>query len=243
MHLTLKRKLASLLSASTLVAALFVVALPGVVSAAPCFPTTYEEPAGTPLTAAYLGGVFTSGMIIDATGCDIGIYYAPGTTGSVTGADIYGAKYYGVLADGANVDVINSHVHNIGNVPFDGAQHGDAIAYRNGATGTISGNQVDHYQKTGILVTTGSSAQVLDNTVAGLGDVDYIAQNGIQISYGATATVRGNTVSGNSYTPKSYVSCGILLYQADGVKTQMNKLFDNEINFCNFGRGGGNVKP
>jgi len=25
--------------------------------------------------------------------------------------------------------------------------------------------------------------------------------------------------------------------------TQMNTLFDNEVNFCNFGRGAGKVKP
>lgn len=232
-----------MLSSAALVGALFVATLPGVVSAAAasCTATGYIED-GINLTAAQIGGNVTGPL--DAGGCNIGVYYGPGTTGTVTGADIFGANYYGVLNNGGTVDVLDSTVRDIGESPLNGAQHGDAIAFRNGATGTISGNDVYNYQKTGILVTgDGTSASVFNNVVRGAGDIDYIAQNGIQISYGATALVRGNTVSGNSYTPKSYVSCGILIYQADGVKTQANRLFNNEMNFCNYGRGGGNVKP
>jgi hypothetical protein len=81
-------------------------------------------------------------------------------------------------------------------------------------------------------------------TVPGIsGKMDYIAQNGVQISYGATAIVRGNTISENWYTPPDWTACGLLIYQANGVKTSMNRIFDNEANFCNFGRGGGKVKP
>jgi hypothetical protein len=43
------------------------------------------------------------------------------------------------------------------------------------------------------------------------------------------------------YTPAGTTSCGILLYQAAGVKVQQNKLFANEASMCNFGKGGGNV--
>src|SRR5439155_8251071 len=120
----------------------------------------------------------------------------------------------GVLVNGANANVTGSTIHDIGESPLNGSQHGDAIAYRNGAGGAISDNIVRHYQKTGILVTTGSSAQVLNNTVTGEGGITYIAQNGIQISYGATAKLVGNDVSLNNYTPKSYVACGLLIYKA-----------------------------
>lgn len=65
------------------------------------------------------------------------------------------------------------------------------------------------------------------------------AQNGIQISYGASGTVTGNTVSGNWYTGPTYTACGLLFYQAGGVKQNANNLFDNQTNFCNVGRGGG----
>lgn len=135
-------------------------------------------------------------------------------------------------------------------MPFNGAQHGNAIVYLDdvaggGTTsGTISGTTVSSYQKNGITVRdAGTSVSVMNNTVTGEGPVNYIAQNGIQISFGASATVRGNTVSGNSYTPDDTIACGLLLFKADGVKTGMNRLFANEVNFCNFGRGGGNSKP
>jgi hypothetical protein len=82
---------------------------------------------------------------------------------------------------------------------------------------------------------------VEDNIVTGQGMIDWIGQNGIQISRGATALVAGNTVSGNWYTPKSYVACGLLFFDAGGVKQHDNTLFGNEINLCNAGRGGGNT--
>ncbi len=47
-------------------------------------------------------------------GYDIAVYFRPGHSGSVTNADISGAKYYGVVVDGANVNVTGSKVHDIG---------------------------------------------------------------------------------------------------------------------------------
>lgn len=189
----------------------------------------------------------------DATGCDIGVYYSSaGTgTGSVDGAAISGAKYFGVVNNGRIVNVTNSSVSNIGNVPFDGTQHGVAIFYTTenpagtpsgSASGTVSGNTVSNYQKGGITVRgVGASATIQDNTVTGLGPVDFIAQNGIQVSFGASGLVHGNTVAGNDYTPAGTTSCGILLYQAAGVKVQQNKFIADETNMCNVGKGGGNV--
>ena len=251
MHQFSKRKLVSLLSSAALIGALFVATLPGVASAATCTPTGFMRD-GMNLTAAQIGGTVTGPL--EATGCNIGVYYGPTDTGSVTAADVFGANYFGVLVNGASVDVTNSWVHNIGEVPFNGAQHGNAIVYLNGASGTISGNTVYSYQKNGITVSgvdadgnpssnPTTTASVLDNVVTGNGKIDYIAQNGIQISFGATALVRGNSVSENWYTPDGTIACGLLLYQANGVKTGQNRLFDNEVNFCNFGRGGGNLKP
>lgn len=187
---------------------------------------------------------------VDATGCDIGVYYT-GTGGKVDSAQIYGAKYFGVVNDGADVDVTTSTISDIGNNPFDGTQHGVAIFFTTettvgdptgSASGTIDGNTVAEYQKGGIVVRgDGASATITNNAVTGLGPVDFIAQNGIQVSFGATGLVRGNTVSGNDYTPPGTTSCGILLYQAAGAKVQQNKFIDDETNMCNVGKGGGNV--
>jgi hypothetical protein len=206
-------------------------------TSATCTPTGFVRD-GINLTAAKIGGTVTG--TIDAAGCNIGAYNPT----SVSGANIFGANYFGVVVRGATANVTNSLVHDIGEAPLNGSQHGNAIAYIEGASGTISGNTVSSYQKNGITVSgAGTSASVLSNVVTGQGPVSYIAQNGIQISFGATAVVRGNTVSRNWYTPTGTIACGLLVFEATGVKQQMNNLFDNEVNFCNFGRGGGSSRP
>ena len=227
--------------------ALAFVAAPTVAQAAGCIPTTFNRD-NMFLTAAQVGGDVTGEL--DATGCDIGVYYPPGSTGDVTGATIHGARYYGVVADGAIVNVTDSDVHDIGDVPFDGSQHGVGIYFTNGASGDISGNTVSAYQKGGIVVNgDGTTATVTGNTVTGLGPVDFIAQNGIQVSRGAVATVRGNDISANFYTGHvgvgpnpggqnppgwEYFSTGLLLYQADkATSTSQNHFSGNQHNFAN----------
>jgi hypothetical protein len=211
-----------------------------------CEPTTLSRD-GRVLTAALLGGTYTN-TVVDATGCDIGIYYGPGTTGSINQTTIAGASYFGVVSNGAAVDVTNSSVSSIGERAFNGAQHGVAILYTTedvagaAASGTLSGNTISLYQKGGITVRgVGASVSILNNTVNGLGSVDFIAQNGIQVSFGGSGVVRGNSVSGNDYTPAGTTSCGVLLFDAGGVKVQDNKYTANETNMCNAGKGGGNV--
>ena len=142
-----------------------------------------------------------------------------------------------------DVDVANSTIDHIGETPLNGSQHGVGV-FCNSATGTLSGTTITNYQKNGVVVSgDGAAVNVLENTVTGQGQIDYIAQNGIQVSFGASATVKGNTVSGNWYTPRDWVACGLLFYQAAGVKQSANNLFANEVNICNAGRGGGNAKP
>jgi hypothetical protein len=85
-------------------------------------------------------------------------------------------------------------------------------------------------------------ATILGNTVTGAGPIGYIAQNGVQVGFGGSGLVKTNTISGNSYTGPD-LGCGILFFDADGVKQQANILFGNERDVCNFGRGGGNSKP
>jgi hypothetical protein len=226
--------------------ALAILAAPGAQAAA-CTPTTFERD-GFFLTAAQVGGDVTGEL--DATGCDIGVYYASGTSGDVTDATIHGARYFGVVADGATVNVTGSDVHDIGNDPFDGSQHGVGIYFTNGASGDISDNSVYAYQKGGIVVNgEGTTATVTGNTVTGLGPVDFIAQNGIQVSRGAVATVRGNDISGNFYTGHAgvgpnpggqnppgweYYSTGLLLFQADkATSASQNHFSGNQHNIAN----------
>lgn len=179
-----------------------------------CTPTGFFRD-GINLTAAQIGGDVAGPL--DATGCDIGVYYSPSSINSVSDADIFGARYYGVVNQGGAVDVTSSKIHDIGNNPFDGSQHGVGVYYAsvdNGSagsqpscdstrttTGTIDGNTISAYQKGGVVINcAGADVTVTNNTVTGLGRVDFIAQNGIQVSRGAGGVVRGNNVSDNFYT-------------------------------------------
>ncbi|MDQ3207857.1 MAG: hypothetical protein M3Q37_04545, partial [Gemmatimonadota bacterium] len=126
----------------------------GVAVAGVCLPTTFIRD-GRPLTAAVIGtAVPITRTVVDATGCDIGIYYGPGINGSVDQSSIAGAFYFGVVNDGGAVNVTRSSISNIGDRPFSGAQHGNAVLYTTehvqlvptgAASGTISGNSISLY--------------------------------------------------------------------------------------------------
>src|SRR5256885_47207 len=205
----------SLVAAGLLAATLFVSS-----------PRTKAMPAGgTPtgffldginMTAAMIGTTTTVSGTVDATGCNIGVYYGPGVTGTITAANIFGANYFGVVNRQGDVTITASQIHNIGNTPFDGTQHGVAVYYAtvdNGSAsaqpqcttgstiGTIDSNTIWSYQKGGITANcSGTNVTVTGNTVTGLGPVDFIAQNGIQFGFGASGLARGNTISDNFYT-------------------------------------------
>ena len=151
----------------------------------------------------------------------------------------------GILLDGASGSILNNHVLGI-NQGASGCQEGNAIEVRNAPfddTGVdtnvlISGNEVRDYQKGGIISNGSVNVTVLNNTVEGVGPVDYIAQNGVQFGFGATGVAEGNTISDNFYTGPD-LGCGLLFFEADGVKQKKNTFSGNEKDICNFGRGGG----
>jgi hypothetical protein len=221
-------------------------------SSSPCTPTGLLRD-GINLTAALVNPGTVSGPV-NATGCNIGVYYGDGKAGTVDTATISGANYYGVVADGAAVNITGATIRDIGENPFNGSQHGVAVLYTtvhqdattttHAATGTLSGSTISRYQKNGVVVSgSRASVTVKNNTVTGAGPVNYIAQNGIEIASGASASVTGNTVSGHFYTPATVTACGLLFFQAGGVKQSSNTMFGNQTNLCNAGRGGGNVNP
>lgn len=186
-----------------------------------CTATGYTRD-NTNLTAAVINPVGTVSGDVDASGCDIGVYYGANATGAVVSATIHDARYFGIVVNGddgpASVDVRNSTISAIRDTPFDGAQHGIGIYYRackdatSSATGSISGNTVSDYQKGGIVATcAGTAVQISDNVVAGRGPTGVIAQNGIEVGFGASASVMRNTVSKNQYTGSSTYASGILV--------------------------------
>lgn len=156
----------------------------------------------------------------------------------------------GILLVGASGIIKDNTVLNI-NQGASGCQEGNGIEVRNApfaAGGSdvlvwISGNTVTNYQKTGIVTNGSVAATIIGNAITGFGPVNFIAQNGIQIGFGATAIVHENQISGNDYTPRSFVSCGLLMFDADGVRASENHYANNERNVCVFGRGGGEFNP
>jgi len=204
------------------VALAFMFATPRAASAAPCVPTGFNG-----LTAAMINPTATVSGSVNATGCDIGVYFT--SDGLVYQADVFGALWYGVFVHGdannASVDVIDSQIRDIGDSPFNGTQRGVAVYYRafysaGTASGRISGNTIYNYQKGGIVANgPGTDVQIQDNQVTGFHTVNFIAQNGIQIGYGASASVMKNTVVGNSYSGTSTVSGGIIVVGGPGYGT------------------------
>lgn len=156
----------------------------------------------------------------------------------------------GILFDGASGIIKDNTILDI-NQGASGCQEGNGIEapnapFNEGGTDVlvwISGNTVTKYQKTGIVTNGSVAATITGNFITGVGPVNYIAQNGIQIGFGGTAIVQENQISGNDYTPKSFVSCGLLMFESDGVRASQNHYADNERNVCVFGRGGGQYNP
>ena len=199
-------------------------------AASACTPTGFFRD-GIEMTAAVMNPTAAVTGQIDATGCNIGVYGDHGTL-TVNGSDIFGANYFGVLANADAspmvVHISNNVIHNIGEFPLNGTQHGVAVYLRafftSAMTGEVTGNFISGYQKGGIVANgRGTTARIAFNHVVGTGHVNFIAQNGIQIGYGARPTeVSSNNVSGNSYigTPgDGSASGGILVVGGPGYGT------------------------
>jgi len=157
------------------------------------------------------------------------------------------APFTGVQFVSGGGSVTNTTVDNLLRGGYTGCQNGLGVLVNDVGASSSSNVTIDHvtvtrYNKNGITLRGNVLATVTNNTVTGAGPLGsgFAAQNGIQISFGASGFVSGNSVSGNDYTPSSTVACGLLLFEANGVKQQGNDLFSNERNLCNFGRGGGN---
>lgn len=100
-------------------------------------------------------------------------------------------------------------------------------------TATIRNNQIDRYQKGGIVVdNTGSYALVTQNEISGEGLSNIIAQNGVQVGRGASADVDHNRISKNLFkrVGSSDTAAGVLLFETSAhVSTDHNDVFQNGV--------------
>ena len=209
---------------------------------------TANDPAG----GHFVGGVVTAGAgagTVRITDLEVT------ASGLADVCDGGADRLRGILFDGVGGGIDDVVVHGV-RQGLSGCQEGNAIEVRNlvGSNPapaqivvTITETTVSDYQKNGVTVNGNVAATVAGNAVTGDGIVSYIAQNGIQVGFGATALVSGNAVSGNWYTAPSglpeFDACGLLLFEASGVKQKANQYAANEKNLCNAGRGGGNFEP
>ena len=229
-----KNRLISVVSASAILGSMSIAAVPAATLAA----SGTVNVRGEALTAKIVDPINPVKGTVDADGFDIAVYFSPGHSGTVD-AEIKGAKWYGVVADRANVTLTDSQIHDIGDDPHSGMQYGRAVLYTNGAKGTISNNRVYDFQKNGIEISgqnadasglsdVKTSVKVVNNVVIGDGPVDYIAQNGIVIRNGASATVQGNSVRNLDYTPDGTEATGLLNFDADKVMVSGNTFVNTE---------------
>jgi parallel beta-helix repeat protein len=133
----------------------------------------------------------------------------------------------GILVEnGGSALIEENHLTDIQDAVFSGLQEGVGVEvgrspFAGQATtgkATIRNNQIDSYQKGGVVVAnTGSQADIADNVIRGVGPTSVLAQNGVEISDGATGDVEDNVVSGNVYVspvqPPEFAAAGILLFQ------------------------------
>jgi hypothetical protein len=113
---------------------------------------------------------------------------------------------YGFLVGGkSTLKLTNSEITAAGAYPLNGCQGGIGIQDGMGWTTPneaghliASYDKISGYQKNGMTIDgKGSTAQLYEDTVTGIGQTTGIAQNGIQVSNGAQATITKTTVSGN----------------------------------------------
>jgi predicted small secreted protein len=188
--------------------------------AAACTSTGFYRD-GINMTAAMINPTSVTGEV-DATGCNIAVYI-DSVDATISYADIHGANYFGVVVNGdannVSAAITNSSIHDIGDVPLSGAQHGVAVYFRGmnlttSASGTVSNNQISKYQKGGIVLSgQGVTVSVTDNAVTGWGGSGVNqAMNGIQVGYGASGSVMRNTVTMNTYgSTGPWSAAGILV--------------------------------
>jgi parallel beta-helix repeat protein len=157
-----------------------------------------------------------------------------------------GSLHFGVRVDNAgSANVLGNHITHIRDNPLGGCQNGVGVQvgrFAEATTGSaqIIGNVIDDYQKNGLTVSnTGSNADIISNRIFGIGPTMLIAQNGIQVSSGATANVRHNFVAKNVYSPGTFVSTGILLFQSGKVVTEHNTATTNDVGIYLFEAGSG----
>ena len=180
------------------------------VEAAPAGALSCASAGTTGLTAAYVysGGAWSPSLpaapaTIDATGCDLGLYVAPGSSGvTIDNYTVNNANDHGIFVqDSTNVTISNNTVTGNGVAPTAGIAENKAVELVGTSSSTVSGNTV-----TGNLADGGIG-------IADDGAIDPGAPNAGTAHAATNDNVTNNTSSDN------YGGCGIVYaaYNTSGV--------------------------
>ncbi|MEX0769567.1 MAG: right-handed parallel beta-helix repeat-containing protein [Balneolaceae bacterium] len=201
-----------------------------------------EDAGDTGLTALYVNQSIRGGSIDFADhNCDIAVYFddqAPSnafvrnlTVIQESGLNDSGT---GIRNDGADVTVTNSTIRT------DVTGQFVPIKFDNGATGTISRNELTGTHRAGILIRgEDTKARIQGNSIIGSGaKTGGWAENGIQVDQGAIADIQNNTLEGHWWDGESnFGSTAIMLFASDNSRVTNNKLIDNEFSVYIAGDG------
>jgi hypothetical protein len=227
----------------TITQSVSLVAVGAVTVALPASPVNATTACDTaPGTGSYQpdqdGVVICGAATVNITGLTVDAAWPTGTC--------YDSLYGILVAGGATLNFTNSSVTAAGGVPLNGCQGGVGIQVGMAWTtpvevghATLRDDSISGYQKNGITVDgTGSSADIDDTTVTGIGATTQIAQNGIQISNGAFGAIAGSTITGNECDDPSVCgsdmlydtqSVGVLFYgPAPGSSVTASKIDNND---------------
>src|SRR4051812_8502337 len=106
-----RRRVAASMLAVSLGTAMVSITRMGTAAAAPCSPPIVTS-RGT-YTAAVVDPMVPLQGDVDATGCDIGVYYKT-RSGLIAHADVHDARVFGVFNDGNTVVILSSTIRDIG---------------------------------------------------------------------------------------------------------------------------------
>jgi len=201
------------------------------------------------------GGLVQNATMAAGTAAAAQILVAPAVSGSanVTGLVVDAGDnnntdcnltMIGIYYKGAGGRIRKNTVQNqIGPVGHQGCLGGNGfgIVVENQTIGTdsvtIENNSVKNFDRNGIVLRSpGAVGTVARNTVTGLGETDVIAQNGIELVDGASANIAFNVLSGFNYTPGTFGSTAIILYNVSSALYQSPPTVQkNTINDANYG--------
>lgn len=142
----------------------------------------------------------------------------------------------GILLEGASGSITRSRIIGINQGP-SGCQEGNAIEVRNEPFDgshpdivkvEIAHNEVDAYQKTGIVANGDVDVDVHHNVVGISATQQNLAANGIQLGFGALGSVTHNRVKGSQWMGTSaWAATAVLLVEAGPAEVSQNNIRGN----------------